>query len=605
MLKVSILDDDLQAVKKQLAFGVKLNKRIDGKPPLVLAIESGHEEIAIALIEAGASLSLPAFKPTLNEQRKRTEFYKLVHGVAVVFILDWVLSHVLTSTNRLHAPWPTIEFFTNGDRLGQACRAGMACLIGSIFTDNAKGFLDLYLGRILFELLLALMAATRCMHLQLFAAWCLQPTASATAMRCLISSVCCRRLKPQCHRTLQSLFPPPDHQGIDILDALLAYRGGTDSVAETLLSFGIFSESYVKSSLPFPNAYPAKIISWAADRGYHRPIQRLHELGFPPDGISQDERHGPLFHYHSDPPMVCSARSLHNIRHVGQIEGLRACIQLFLEKGAEPNLGDSNNRTAISLAAQATDEVVVAMLLDKGANPNIADSSGRLPLHFCSCAPAIIRALVDGGLDINASDMEGNTALHSTSQNEGNIDGIRILLEAQADPRLVNKFGQTAFQIVARYGDEEVLSLFLDAGSDVNAHASGSKPPILLACHRMLEKAPILQYLLDRGADPNISDGHGTTPLHFLCMWHIHSTSNYDDYISCIKALIQGGADVNGRKEDSNGVRVMTPIGLAAAHGAPPEIFKLLLDAGAEPETPTESRPRRTSPGIQSGPFRA
>jgi ankyrin repeat protein len=67
-------------------------------------------------------------------------------------------------------------------------------------------------------------------------------------------------------------------------------------------------------------------------------------------------------------------------------------------------------------------------------------------------------------------------------------------------------------------------------------------------------------------------------------MWHINSTLNYNDYISSIKALILGGADINARKEDLNGVRVMTPIGLAAAHVAPLEIFKLLLDAGAEPD---------------------
>ncbi|KAF9768707.1 hypothetical protein IL306_013948 [Fusarium sp. DS 682] len=618
MLKASILEGNLQAIKEQLAPGVKLNKRIDGKPPLVLAIESGHEEIAVALIEHGASFSLPPFKPILNEQRETTGLFKSICGAVVVFILDWVLSNVLHTINRIYAPGPIIEGFTNGNRLGVVCQTGMACLIGSIFTDSAKGFLETSLEWILFELLLMMMAASRSTHLQVFAAWCLQPTLAATATRELMRSIWCRRLKCKSLQAFLYLFPPPDHQGIDVLDALLAYRGGTDSVATTLLDLGIFSQAYIKASLAFPNAYPAKVIWWAADRGFYRPVQRLLELGFPPDyirrfhnslsevsadkghvgvlqallmhggsvngpSLSQEEQRDPLLRHNSYPPIVRSASSLLNSISIDQKEGLRECIRLLLKKGADPNLRKDSDRTALSLAAQADDEVVT-MLLDNGARPNIADRYGRLPLHFSSCTPAIIRALVNGGLDINATDMDGNTALHSTSRNEENVDGLRILLEAQADPHLVNKSGETAFQIVARYGDKEVLSLFLEAGSDVNAHANGSRPPILLACLRNFGKAGIIQYLLSKGADPNVSDGRGMTALHSLCTWNVSSRSDYDDHISAIKALILEGADVNARKEDSNGVKAVTPIGLAAAHVASTEVIKLLLHAGAEPD---------------------
>jgi ankyrin repeat protein len=203
------------------------------------------------------------------------------------------------------------------------------------------------------------------------------------------------------------------------------------------------------------------------------------------------------------------------------------------------------------------------MLFSAKANPNIADSDGRLPLHFSSCAPDIIATLVEHGLDLNAKDKQGNTALHSTSQNEANIEGLRILLQAKVDPLALNKSVEMAFQIVARYGGKEVLSLFLEAGSDVNAHANGSSPPISQACLRQNKRASILQYLLENGADPTISDARSATALHGNCAHDTNSTLDYySDDITAIKALIQHGADVNARQNDPTGAGFVTPIGV-------------------------------------------
>lgn len=71
--KCAILHDDLEAVQFQLKSRLgSINKRIDGEHPLVLAMESGHEDMAIHLIEAGADISLPPNTPLRNQRNGAT-----------------------------------------------------------------------------------------------------------------------------------------------------------------------------------------------------------------------------------------------------------------------------------------------------------------------------------------------------------------------------------------------------------------------------------------------------------------------------------------------------------------------------------------------------
>ena len=74
-----------------------------------------------------------------------------------------------------------------------------------------------------------------------------------------------------------------------------------------------------------------------------------------------------------------------------------------------------------------------------------------------------------------------------------------------------------------------------------------------------------VELLLDKGADVNISDCHGDTPL-------IHALDNGS--YECVKLLLDKGADVNVRNNDGN-----TPLIYAAEKGSH-ECVKLLLDKG-------------------------
>jgi len=127
------------------------------------------------------------------------------------------------------------------------------------------------------------------------------------------------------------------------------------------------------------------------------------------------------------------------------------------------NAQDSEGNTALHLVAERRDLPLVRKLLDRGADATITNEQGQNPLHVaCTQAPRTDRARADQAAvvdaiaqrsaeAVNARDDRHEAPLHLAAS-KGLDRSVSALLQAGADPTLVNRDGDTAKDLAQAYG---------------------------------------------------------------------------------------------------------------------------------------------------------
>lgn len=169
-------------------------------------------------------------------------------------------------------------------------------------------------------------------------------------------------------------------------------------------------------------------------------------------------------------------------------------------------------------AAARGDLPAVSKLLAEGAPVNATDERGRTALMAATHAdrPDIVQALLQAGADVNIRDARSdNPFLYAGAQ--GQLAILRLAIRAGADPRLTNRFGGTALIPAAERGHVEVVRELLTRSKvDVN-HVNNLGWTALLEAIVLSDGGPrhqqVVALLLAHGADVNIADKDGVTPL--------------------------------------------------------------------------------------------
>ena len=142
---------------------------------------------------------------------------------------------------------------------------------------------------------------------------------------------------------------------------------------------------------------------------------------------------------------------------------------------------------------------------------------------------------------------------------------VRTLLDEGADPNAVGEDGSSALALAA-YKDPQFVQLLLEHGADINS-TSGPMIATALAFAIYWDQPASAEILIKAGADPNIADFIGETPL-------FRAAEKHD--VDLARLLLSAGADPNVQGQDGK-----TAIRAAISTGDV-EMIKTLLDAGAK-----------------------
>jgi ankyrin repeat protein len=214
-------------------------------------------------------------------------------------------------------------------------------------------------------------------------------------------------------------------------------------------------------------------------------------------------------------------------------------IEFLLDRGADVNL-NAGLGTALSVAAENGYETGAEILLAHKADINVPHRDSKETPLFVACDKGftnLVDLFLTHGADVNAANRYGSTPLLKAVQN-GQLPLARMLLAAHADMNIENNEGRTALSYAADYSVNfpEMLKLLLTAKADPNI-GKGNLPLMVAVNNADIGAAKLL---LENGANPNIHDHDGNTPLHEATF-----SSKLDKKV--IVLLLENKADPNVR----------------------------------------------------------
>jgi len=290
-------------------------------------------------------------------------------------------------------------------------------------------------------------------------------------------------------------------------------------------------------------------------------------------------------------------------------------IEELLNRGADINLMENDRNTALHEAVvsmrygeHSSDDLIskITTLLNHGANVDALNGVGETALQLaCSSRPTsetklkytVIELLLKSGADSNSilsstshSDSRG-TSILSYAARHNDVTLMTLLLKFDASLELKDTAGKTALYYALepdtnifkiRYSQNNsystaALELLLKSGAQVNITDENGMSPLSMACKK--GALVFVKTLLSWGANPNLTT-KANCPLLTACKRGYHEIA---------KLLLEREADVQATDEEDNKCVLLHAFEALSASNPNLSIVNLLLDYGADTNIMTSS----------------
>ncbi len=261
-----------------------------------------------------------------------------------------------------------------------------------------------------------------------------------------------------------------------------------------------------------------------------------------------------------------------------------ATVEKLLKLGADPNIRNDTNATALMWAAKELDKT--RLLLARGADVNAKSDDLRTPLMIAARRPGgapTVKILLDKGANPNPNtkaENESSPLLEALTAADAAI--VELLIQRGADAKAV---GQTGLTLAVQAGCAKCVDLLAAKITDKAVYTGSLQDTAVYGDIRSV------RLMLEHGADVKAFDGGGRTALMYAAISDVLP-------LDVVKLLVDRGADVNAHdKHRMSGDAGLTVLDIAMLNGKTP-IVDFLVKSGAKAgsHVPVALKPRHDNP---------
>ena len=190
------------------------------------------------------------------------------------------------------------------------------------------------------------------------------------------------------------------------------------------------------------------------------------------------------------------------------------CLRTLLQAGADVNIVDNNQNTALIYARKWGNHDCVKIMLTAETDVNKLNKKGETTV-ICAAKEnheACMELLLQSGADVNIQDNRGCTALIYAAELSSN-NCFNVLLSAGADVSIRNEEGADTLHFALKSHDDTSAIMCINAGVEVN------KEVLMWASTKAYFE--YLNKCIDAGEDVNYEDSYRNAPLIAAAEGHV------------------------------------------------------------------------------------
>lgn len=300
-------------------------------------------------------------------------------------------------------------------------------------------------------------------------------------------------------------------------------------------------------------------------------------------------------------------------------------IRDLVARGCDLNSTNKTGVPPLRLAVFYCDTTTLKYMLDSGADPNFAPSDFTSGTHYAAGSETDkFRFMLNNGGEINTFNHGNFPTPLIWAIEQKRTENVVLMLDRGViiDPDPSNNFN-SALGFAISKSRFEIIDLLIDGGADLNAKFTEDHSGDCFCCpfeiaplHKIVSTysysenkdslSLLMAQFIDKGADVNITNEQGLTPLNFAAFINapslaklliesgarlnnsIHSASMVSNF-EMIEVLLEYGSDPNQLNQGGNTplLSCITCCGDGAGAGIKTEnrvkTIELLIDAGADP----------------------
>jgi len=193
-------------------------------------------------------------------------------------------------------------------------------------------------------------------------------------------------------------------------------------------------------------------------------------------------------------------------------------IEALIAGGSDVHIRNINGKTPLFIAVQEERASIIPSLLSAGSEVFASDNSGKTPFDAAIRINGNIFNNMITPVTVGQRDTAGNTMLHATILNRGNVNQIGKILDQGAMVDARNRDGDTALHVAVRMDQRQNGEFLISRGANIFSLNAAGFSPLFIA---FSPPSSSMREWIINPATTNAKDGLGNNMLHYASQWKL------------------------------------------------------------------------------------